>query len=402
MREIFIVTLIVLGAIIMLFSIWRTRKLLVLLDRHKHIIYWRFLVWMMMLFLGGYVATAFFVMAQLSEVLLFLIGGVFFGGAMFVYLVVQLEYSTLGDILQIIEQRKNAEQSLEQHRNELEEMVNHRTSELTKTNIQMQQLGVQVASSATELAATVKEQRKSVEQQVSLVLNAEQSVTEIGNVMKELLATMQGVASIAEAFSPDFDRLATTTEHAAQETDLERMETAMRNMAKASKTVYNKLGAISEKAGSITSVITTITKVADQTDLLSLNAAIEAEKAGEYGRGFTIVAREIRRLADQTAIATLDIKHMVNGMQAAVSSGVKEMDRFLNDVQHSVEDVQNISGKLTIIIEQVQALSPSFESVNASMAQLSGQMRQTKISLNETFQAIEQLNEIAQYLGESY
>ena len=66
-------------------------------------------------------------------------------------------------------------------------------------------------------------------------------------------------------------------------------------------------------------------KVAEQTNLLSVNAAIEAEKAGEQGRGFLVVAREIRRLADQSAIASLDIEHMVRQMQSAVSAGVMDM-----------------------------------------------------------------------------
>ncbi|NJL67659.1 MAG: hypothetical protein HC894_14525 [Microcoleus sp. SM1_3_4] len=72
----------------------------------------------------------------------------------------------------------------------------------------------------------------------------------------------------------------------------------------------------------------TISKVADRTNLLSLNAPIEAEKAGEYGLGFAVVAREIRRLADQTAVATLDIEGMVRDMQSSVAAGVMEMDKF--------------------------------------------------------------------------
>ena len=79
--------------------------------------------------------------------------------------------------------------------------------------------------------------------------------------------------------------------------------------------------------------MTTITKVADQTNLLSLNAAIEAEKAGEHGRGFAVVATEIRRLADQTAIASYDIEQLVKEMQSAVSAGVMGMDKFSEEVR---------------------------------------------------------------------
>jgi methyl-accepting chemotaxis protein WspA len=82
----------------------------------------------------------------------------------------------------------------------------------------------------------------------------------------------------------------------------------MNKLADSTSAISGKLGVISDKANNINSIITTITKVADQTNLLSLNAAIEAEKAGEYGLGFAVVAREIRRLADQTAVATLDKK----------------------------------------------------------------------------------------------
>jgi len=159
-------------------------------------------------------------------------------------------------------------------------------------------------------------------------------------------------------------------------------------------------------------VVTTINKVADQTNLLSLNAAIEAEKAGEYGRGFTIVAREIRRLADQTALATLDIEQMVQGMQSAVSAGVMEMDKFIAEVRHSAEDVGKISTQLTRIIEQVQALLPNFEDVNtvmgrqsenaqeinSAMVNLGEEMQETMESMRESHSAIEQLNEAARSL----
>ena len=268
---------------------------------------------------------------------------------------------------------------------------------------QVQRSGIQVTSSSTELAATAREQEATMSTQVESTKRAVRLVEEIFRVATELVETMQQVAA----------KFQETAGFASKgQTDLARMEEAMGNMEAASKSISGRLETINEKAENITNVVTTITKVADQTNLLSLNAAIEAEKAGEYGRGFNVVAREIRRLADQTAVATLDIDHMVQEMRSAVSAGVMEMDKFIAEVNRSAEDVGKISSQLTRIIEQVQSLSPSFEDVNVSMglqsenarkinssiANLSEDMHTTAESLRESFSAIEQLNEAARSL----
>src|SRR6185369_918592 len=148
---------------------------------------------------------------------------------------------------------------------------------------------------------------------------------------------------------------------------LTRMEATMHQVMEASSSINNKLAVLNEKAGHITHVVTTITKVADQTNLLSLNAAIEAEKAGEYGRGFAVVATEIRRLADQTAVATLDIEKIVKEIQSAVTAGVMGMDKFSEEVRRGMQEVQHAGQQLTSIIQQVQALPPRFIAVTEGM-----------------------------------
>jgi methyl-accepting chemotaxis protein len=268
---------------------------------------------------------------------------------------------------------------------------------------QIHRAGVQVTSSATELAATAKEHKATIMTQVDSTENVVRSVQSITHVSGELLENVEKVAAMS----------AETANFAASGQDnLAHMKEAMAQMEDASKSISSKLEAINEKNENITSVVTTITKVAEQTNLLSLNAAIEAEKAGEYGHGFNVVAREIRRLADQTAVATLDIDRMVKEMQSAVSAGVMEMDKFISVVRHSAEDVGEISGQLTRIIEQVKNLSPSFENVKVAMEQQSAHasqineeisalgegMRQTADTLQESFQAIAQLNEAARGL----
>ncbi len=268
---------------------------------------------------------------------------------------------------------------------------------------QVQQSGLQVTTSTTQLSATAKEQEAIMNTQVDSTNGVLKSIEEISDITDAFVQTMQQIVV----------KFQETAEFASLgQADLRRMEDAIQHMEASSLSISGRLRLINEKADNITSVVTTITKVADQTNLLSLNAAIEAEKAGEYGRGFTVVAREIRRLADQTAVATLDIEQMVKEMQSAVSTGVMEMDKFIADVRQGTQDVERISLQLSRIIEQVQALSPSFDTahnatshqaehvqnIRTAMTRLTEEMYETKMSLQETYVVINQLNEAAHNL----
>jgi len=183
----------------------------------------------------------------------------------------------------------------------------------------------------------------------------------------------------------------------------------MHRVMEATGSINAKLAVLNEKAGNITQVVTTITRVADQTNLLSLNAAIEAEKAGEYGKGFAVVATEIRRLADQTAVATYDIEQMVREIQSAVSAGVMGMDKFSEEVRRGMEEVEQVGSQLSQIIAQVQQMAPRCEAASEGMraqatgaeqitqalSQLSEAALQTVESLRQSNQAIDGLHQSA-------
>jgi methyl-accepting chemotaxis protein len=268
---------------------------------------------------------------------------------------------------------------------------------------QVQRSGIQVTSSATQIAATAKEQEATVAEQAATVNQIVATSTEISATAKELVSTMDEVSTVAEV---------TANAAASGQSGLQKMESTMHQVVEASSSIAAKLEVLNEKASNINTVVTTITKVADQTNLLSLNAAIEAEKAGEYGLGFSVVATEIRRLADQTAVATWDIEQMVKEMQAAVTAGVMSVERFSEEVRRSVDEVSSISGGLAEIIDQVQALTPRFESVHEGMqfqsqgaeqikqaiVQLSESAQQTVDSLRQSHKSIDHLNEAAHRL----
>ncbi len=279
-------------------------------------------------------------------------------------------------------------------------------SSLNALVAQVQKSGIQVTSSATEIAATAKQQEATIAEQAETTNKIAATATEISATTKELENTIDEVAIIAGR---------TANSASSGQKELGKMGATMQQIEEAAASIASKFAVLNEKARNIDSVKETINKVADQTNLLSLNAAIEAEKAGEYGRGFSVVANEVRRLADQTAVATLDIEQMVKEMQSAVSAGVLSMEKFSEQVRRSSEDVNQVSSELTQIIDEVQTLTPRFESVQqgmhfqsqgadqikTAMLQLSESAQQTVETIRHSNAAIDQLNDAAQTMQSS-
>jgi len=268
---------------------------------------------------------------------------------------------------------------------------------------QAQKSGIQIGTSTTQIAAAGRELEATVNEQVASINEVNATSRQIAATAGVLVRAMDDVASTAQT---------TTNAAANSQNNLDKIQAAMQNLVLATRSISAKLKVMDEKANNINNVVTTITKVADQTNLLSLNAAIEAEKAGEYGAGFAVVAREIRRLADQSAVATLEIERMVKEVQSSVSTGVMEVDKFSKEVGQCVDDVGTISGQIGGFIKDVQSLAPRFgvvsqsmdeqyrgaEQISSAIAQLSEASSQTVQSLQETNNALSQLDDATQSL----
>jgi methyl-accepting chemotaxis protein WspA len=267
----------------------------------------------------------------------------------------------------------------------------------------LQQSVVQITTSATQIAASGKQLEATVAEQLASTNEVTATAQNIASTSGSLVKTMEQVAGMAQS---------TANSANASQSELGKMEEVMRQLNEATTSIASKLGVMNTKANKINNVVVTITKVADQTSLLSLNAAIEAEKAGEYGAGFAVVAREIRRLANQTAVATLEIEQIVKDMQSAVTVGVMEMDKFNRSVTDSADRVNNISDQIAKVIQEVQDLPPRFERVSQNMEaqsesayqiseamnQLGQASHQTVDALRETNSALDQLDDAAKGL----
>jgi methyl-accepting chemotaxis protein WspA len=263
----------------------------------------------------------------------------------------------------------------------------------------VQSSGTQVTSSSAQISASSRQLEATVSEQAASTNQASASSKVISDTTVALAKTMNEVTSAASE---------TAVLAQSGQAGVKTMAESMQKVLRGTQSVSGKLEEISDNTLSIGSIVSTITKVADRTNLLSLNAAIEAEKAGEYGLGFSVVAREIRRLADQTAVAVLDIEEMVEKMEDSVSAGAEEMKKFSGEVKTGVEEINTVGKQLEGILERVLALTPRFEAVNEGMAaqsesagQISKTMEHLTLATQNTVESIQEFKRATQHLNEA-
>lgn len=282
---------------------------------------------------------------------------------------------------------------------------NRMAETLEEVVAKLHRLVIELTSSATQIEASSKQHEASITEQGSTTKQISVTATEISATSKDFAKTMSEVSGAAEETA----RLARLGQ-----SNLGKMETAMMQMEAAASNIASKLAVLNEKAGNITTVITTISDVSAQTNLLSLNAAIEAEKAGQAGRSFAVIAREIRGLSDQTARSTFDIERIVNEIIEAVKSSVVGVDDFTQEIREGAQKVKGVGEQLGQIMEQVKTLVDRFEAVddgmktqsdaaeqiNKALIDLSGMANETSISMGQFHTTIKQLSLAASGLRE--
>ncbi|MBX3356161.1 MAG: methyl-accepting chemotaxis protein [Phycisphaeraceae bacterium] len=266
--------------------------------------------------------------------------------------------------------------------------------------------------SAAELEQTATEIRRTASEQEEVAHAFGASATQVAAAVTEMTGTGRELADTMSVVAEAATNAAALAGRGRE--GLAELDRRTGSLRAATETVARRLETIRERASAINTVITTITRVADQTNLLSINAALEAEKAGRYGLGFQVVAREINRLSEQTSEATTDIERIVVEMQESVADGVSEMGRFSRIMEEGATTVEDIGSRLADIIGVVEDLKERFQRVSEgmdaqsigtrqiaeAMEQLSDGARRTIAAVRSFVAASEQLDRSARALAE--
>ncbi len=272
------------------------------------------------------------------------------------------------------------------------------TENLDSLLMQVGSAGRQVAGSAVRIASAARQLEATITEQAAATTQVSATSKQISSTVQELARTMADVSQVALAAA------ATAGEGVSS---LDQIHASMRSLAAAGEGLSAALGTVAEKARRVDEVIAAITKIANRTNLLSLNAAIEAEKAGSAG-GFPVVALEVRRLADQTAVAALDIEQLVQEMQGAVGEGVARVELYAGQARASSSAMEALSTGLGRIISDARTLGPQFEDVNQGMqlqakgaGQISESMGQLRDAAQQTRESLADFRTVAERLRET-
>ncbi len=246
------------------------------------------------------------------------------------------------------------------------------------------------AGSTTMQVATASSQLQSTAEQIATAAEevASQSAT-VATASEEMSATSNDISrncSIASEIASRASEMADNGAQVVQET-LRGMEQIAEKVRESAHTV-EALGARSDQIGAI---VGTIEDIADQTNLLALNAAIEAARAGEQGRGFAVVADEVRALAERTTRATREIGEMIKAIQietgGAVSSmeqGVAEVEKGMDSSRRSGEALQQILAGINEVTMQVHQIATAAEEQNAVTGEISTNIHQITDVVQQT------------------
>ncbi|MFT5759578.1 MAG: methyl-accepting chemotaxis protein [Alteromonadaceae bacterium] len=256
---------------------------------------------------------------------------------------------------------------------------------------------VQISTTVNEISAAANQQSSTANEQTSSLNMFVGTITSISQTSIDL-------AELSKSMSADTRSIADDVNN--NNTDSKLALSSMTNIGEATRQTSERIKSLNDQMDGITDAVDSIASVADQTTLLSLNAAIEANKAGELGKGFSVVATEIRRLSERSTDSATGISQMVRDIQRSTESSVVSMDKSaeeirigINLVEKSTTVLLELNVEIDAICQQIQDISTRSVSQEHDSVNAKATVNELLTSANVAAEAARQTSSAAQELS---
>ncbi|WP_297229468.1 methyl-accepting chemotaxis protein [uncultured Desulfovibrio sp.] len=253
-----------------------------------------------------------------------------------------------------------------------------------------------ISTASTQLSAQIEQSDRSAQ-----VANAR--LSEAATAMNEMNSTVQEVARNAAQASTMSSNTRSQAEAGAE--IVQRSLGSIKTVHEMSSELKKDMTQLNDHAQSISNIMSVISDIADQTNLLALNAAIEAARAGEAGRGFAVVADEVRKLAEKTMASTTEVGSAIRAIQDSTAKSVESMDHAVEQIEQATdfanqsgEALKQIVGDVETTADEVRAIAAAAEEqsaasdeINKSIVEVNDVVAQTAAAMNEAATAVNTL-----------
>lgn len=253
----------------------------------------------------------------------------------------------------------------------------------------------EVEHSALQVASTAEELSASSEQTTTSTEKVADSIQHVAEGAEKQANAIQQNVQVIEKVTEEVERIAEHSQHVSELANIAIEEAqqggeAVNETVHQMNSIYNSvkesnliIQSLYDRSKKVSSILDVITEIADQTNLLALNAAIEAARAGEHGKGFSVVANEVKKLAEQSQLSVKNISEIIQGIQKDTENSVQIMNQVTENVQSGVQISHNTIEKFNKIYKSMMKVTPQMDKISAASQQLSSAIQEVAANINE-------------------